>query len=56
MLRRSSSFTVFPMYKSVEPIDLRRVTTYPLAEIHDAQRAFLAKTFVGNIVLVPPPD
>ena len=27
---------------------------FPLAEIHDAQRAFLKKDFVGKIVLIPP--
>lgn len=30
--------------------------TYPLTDIHAAQQAFLAKTFVGNIVLIPPAD
>ena len=30
--------------------------TYPLSEIHAAQEAFLAKKFIGNIVLVPPSD
>ena len=30
--------------------------TYPLARIEDAQRAFLAKAHVGNLVLVPPDD
>lgn len=30
--------------------------TFPLAEIHAAQEAFLAKKFVGNIVIVPPAD
>jgi len=29
---------------------------YPLAEIHAAQEAFLAKKHVGNIVIVPPAD
>ncbi len=29
--------------------------TYPLAEIADAQRAFLEKKHVGNFVLIPPP-
>lgn len=29
--------------------------TYPLEQIADAQRAFLAKRHVGKIVLVPPP-
>ncbi len=29
---------------------------FPLDEIRDAQRCFLDKTFVGKIVLVPPPD
>ena len=27
--------------------------TYPLADFHDAQRAFIAKSHVGNIVVVP---
>lgn len=27
--------------------------TYPLAKLHDAQRAFIAKSHVGNIVVVP---
>lgn len=30
--------------------------TYPLAEIHQAQTDFLAKGFVGKLVLIPPPD
>jgi hypothetical protein len=29
---------------------------YPLDRIVDAQRAFLAKTFIGKIVLQPPGD
>ena len=28
--------------------------TYPLTEIVEAQQFFLAKQFVGNIVLLPP--
>ena len=28
--------------------------TYPLADIADAQRDFLAKNFVGKLVLIPP--
>ena len=35
----------------IQPIVSR---TYPLAEIHQAQRDFSAKTHVGKIVLVPP--
>ena len=27
--------------------------TYALAELHDAQRAFIAKTHTGNIVVCP---
>lgn len=27
--------------------------TYPLSRIHDAQRAFMAKSYVGNLVVVP---
>lgn len=30
--------------------------TFPLARIEDAQRAFLAKAHVGNLVLVPPDE
>jgi NADPH:quinone reductase-like Zn-dependent oxidoreductase len=30
--------------------------TYPLADIRCAQEEFLAKKFVGKLVLVPPPD
>jgi len=30
--------------------------TYPLAEIHRAQRDFLDKDFVGKLVLIPPQD
>ena len=30
--------------------------TYPLSEIAEAQREFLAKNFVGKLVLVPPAD
>ena len=29
--------------------------TFPLEEIAEAQREFLAKTHVGNFVLIPPP-
>lgn len=27
--------------------------TYPLSELHDAQRAFIAKSHIGNIVVIP---
>jgi NADPH:quinone reductase-like Zn-dependent oxidoreductase len=28
--------------------------TYPLADIHQAQRDFMAKGFTGKLVLIPP--
>jgi len=30
--------------------------TYPLSEIRRAQEDFLAKKFVGKLVLIPPTD
>ena len=40
----------------IERDDIRPVVaaTYPLCEIGQAQRAFLAKEFFGKLVLIPP--
>ncbi len=50
---------VFPALVSyIERGEIRPVVahTFPLAEIRHAQEEFLAKRFVGKLVLIPPPD
>ncbi|MFQ5468064.1 MAG: zinc-binding dehydrogenase [Kiloniellaceae bacterium] len=50
---------VFPNLVSyIERGEIRSVVakTYPLKEIRRAQDDFLAKGFVGKLVLIPPPD
>jgi NADPH:quinone reductase-like Zn-dependent oxidoreductase len=50
--------SVFPaLVRSIERGDVRPLVakTFPLERIADAQREFLEKRHVGNLVLVPPP-
>ena len=52
-----TELNVFPdLLRYVENNEIRPLltATYPLEEIHQAQEAFLAKKYVGNMVLVPP--
>ena len=49
---------VFPaLVAALERGELRPLVadTFPLASIADAQRAFLEKSAVGSLVLIPPP-
>jgi NADPH:quinone reductase-like Zn-dependent oxidoreductase len=39
--------------RTIRPVVAR---TYPLRDIVRAQQDFLAKSFVGKLVLIPPPD
>jgi NADPH:quinone reductase-like Zn-dependent oxidoreductase len=51
--------TVFPnLLGYIENGEIRPLVskTYPLQQIVEAQTDFLAKTFTGKLVLIPPPD
>jgi NADPH:quinone reductase-like Zn-dependent oxidoreductase len=57
-LHGSSQGTRAAFRRVIDLIEAKRLralvaATYPLSRIHDAQRHFMSKSFVGNIVVIP---